>query len=138
MQERHRQIPGSFEQALLRREANGYAVCAKPLRFSKLPDSVVTTFAEIGEENCYYVFEKQDEAERRLAQIHPNDRLGWIFSVIEVSYLCRLRPNDGPKLDPCGFPFKMRGVIVDKSGIITKWGHRGLAPIPRTVNRGDG
>jgi len=100
-------------------------VCAKPLRFSHLPDSVAITFAEIGDVNCYYVFETRDDARRQLAQIPPDDRVGRLFSVIEVAYLRRLKANDGPKLDPCGFPFRMRGFIVDKSGAVTKWGHRG-------------
>ena len=80
----------TFAQALLHGEVSGYAVCAKPLRFSQLPESVATTFAELGEMNCYHVFENQEEAERRLAQIPPNDALGWIFSVKEVSYLIHL------------------------------------------------
>jgi len=114
-----------FAQALLHGEVSGYAVCAKPLRFSQLPESVATTFAELGEMNCYYVFEKQDEAEQRLAQIPSNDALGWIFSVKEVSYLIHLGPNDGPKLDPAGFPFEMKGFVVDKSGTVTEWVHPG-------------
>jgi hypothetical protein len=102
-----------FAQALLHGEVSGYAVCAKPLRFSQLPESVATTFAELGEMNCYYVFEKQAEAEQRLAQIPSNDALGWIFSVKEVSYLRHLGPNDGPKLDPADFPFEMKGFVVN-------------------------
>jgi hypothetical protein len=114
-----------FAQALLHGEASGYAVCAKPREFSRFPDSAVTTFAEISEVNCYYVFEKQEEAEQRLRQIPLDDTLGWVFSVKEVSYLRHVGPNDGPTLDPACFPFEMKGFVVDRSGTVTKWVHPG-------------
>jgi len=114
-----------FEEALLCGEAKGYAVCAKPRRFARLPDTVATTFAEIGEDDCYYVFESEAEASKRMAQIPPEDRLGWLFSVREVSYLSSIGENDGPKLDICGYPFAMRGFVVDASGVVTEWLHPG-------------
>jgi hypothetical protein len=115
----------SFEEALLCGEAKGYAVCATPLRFAKLPDTVATTFAEIGEEGCYYVFQREADATKSLAQISPANRLGWVFSVREVSYLASAEKNDGPKLDFHGHPFQMRGFAVDLSGAVTEWPHPG-------------
>jgi hypothetical protein len=115
----------SFENALLNRETVGYAVCAKPLRFARLPDTVATTYAEIGDENCFYVFERQAEATARMAKIPSDDRLGWLFSIRKVSYLAATGRNDGPKLDPSGHPFAMRGFIVDASGATIEWRHPG-------------
>ena len=115
----------SFETALLCGEARGYAVCAKPLRFARLPDTVATTFAELGDENCYYVFESEAEANRRLAQIPPEDHLGWDFSVREVLHLASPGQNDGPKLDLQGHPFAMRGFVVETSGTTKEWVHPG-------------
>jgi hypothetical protein len=114
-----------FEDALLCGEARAYAVCAKPRRFGRLPDTVATTFAEIGEVGCFYVFESEAEANRRMAQIPPEDRLGWLFSVREVSCLSSIGKNDGPKLDICGYPFAMRGYVVDAAGAVTEWCHPG-------------
>jgi hypothetical protein len=115
----------SFEEALRGGEAKGYAVCAKPLRFARLPDTVAATFAEIGDANCYFVFQKEADATRRLEQIRPEDQLGWIFSVREIAHLAPAGPNDGPKLDLHGHPFEMRGFLVDQSGGVTEWRHPG-------------
>ena len=49
----------SFAEALRCGEAKGYAVCAKPLRFARLPDIVATTFAELGDANCYSVYQSE-------------------------------------------------------------------------------
>lgn len=114
--------------------AKGFAVCAKPLRFAQLPDVVVTAYAEIGEPDCCYVFESQAEARRRLDQIPPENRLGWIFSILEVSYQAEKGSADGPTLDVSGHPFAMRIFVVEKSGEIARWEHgghigwRGAAP----------
>ena len=115
----------SFEEALLCGEAKGFAVCAKPLRFARLPDTVATTFAEIGDDGCYYIFQSEAEATKRLAQVTPEDRLGWIFSVREAAYFANAGKNDGPKLDFRGHPFQMRGFIVDLSEAVTEWRHPG-------------
>lgn len=115
----------SFAEALRRGDTKGYAVCAKPLRFARLPDTVATTFAEIGDANCYFVFQNEADATRRLGQIRPEDQLGWIFSVREIFHLAPAGPNDGPKLDLHGHPFQMRGFLVDQSGGVSEWKHPG-------------
>lgn len=115
----------SFEEALLRGEAKGYAVCAQALRFARLPDTVATTFAEIGDANCSFVFQNEADATRRPGRIRPEDQLGWIFNVREIIHLAPAGPNDGPKLDLHGHPFQMRGFLVDESGGVTEWKHPG-------------
>ncbi|HVU47667.1 MAG TPA: hypothetical protein VHD85_16170 [Terracidiphilus sp.] len=115
----------TFEEALLLGETKGYAVCAKPLRFARLPDTVATTLAELGDEGCFHVFQSEAEANKKLAQIPPEDRLGWVFSVREVAYLASVGSNDGPKLDLRGHPFQMQGFVVDSSGNVTPWRHPG-------------
>jgi len=117
--------PLSFEEALLRGEAKGFAVCAKSLRFARLPEVVATTYAEIGGPNCFYVFEAEDEARRRLAEVPSQEQLGWQLSVREISYRPMRDNRDGPKLDLCGHPFAMRGFLVDRSGVCTQWQHPG-------------
>ena len=115
----------TFEEAILRGEATGFSVGAKPLRFARLPNSIATAFAEIGDVNCYYVFETRAEARRRLKLIPPASRLGWIFSVRKVSHLRGLEASGGPQLDVRGHPFEMRGFVVDKSGVVSEWIHGG-------------
>jgi hypothetical protein len=114
-----------FEDALLRGETAGYAVCVKPLRFAAFPEHVVETFAELGETDCYYVFEREADAWRTFDEIAPERRLGGLFQVRRVSYLSELGPGDGPRLDLCGHPFAMRGFIVDGEGAMKEWRHPG-------------
>jgi hypothetical protein len=113
----------TFEAALLSGDARGYAVCLKPLRFAKLPDHVAMTFAEIRQPNRYYVFEVKADANRYLEQIPAEDRLGATFSVQEVRVIHAPDSRHGPKCDPSGHPFQMRGFIVDQHGATKEWTH---------------
>ena len=119
--------PAALDYARRLREgsAKGYAVCAKPLRFAALPDAVVTTYAEIGDDNCCYCFESEAEARRRLEAIPPDNRLGWVFSVKEVSYRSEKGTWDGPTLDTTGHPFAMRYLVVEQTGTVAEWRHGG-------------
>jgi hypothetical protein len=113
----------TFEEALLNGGACGYAVCLKPLRFAKLPDHIAMSFAEIQQPNRYYVFEVRAEAIRHLEQIPTADQLGATFSVQEVRAIHTPDSRHGPKYDPCGHPFQMRGFIVDRHGTPKEWTH---------------
>lgn len=115
----------SFAWSLRHGLAKGFAVCAKPLRFAELPEAVATTYAEIGETDCGYVFESEAAAQRRLAAIPPEGRLGWKFSIKEVSYRAEKGARDGPTLDVTGHPFAMRLFVVDKDGGMARWEHGG-------------
>jgi hypothetical protein len=105
--------------------ARGYVVCVKPLRFTTLRGNLVTTFAELGGENCYYVFQREEDARRQLERVPQEQLLGLVTSVREVVYLPNVGPADGPRLDPQGLPFAMRGFLVDHSGTISEWRDRG-------------
>jgi hypothetical protein len=115
----------TFEGALLRGEVTGFVVCAKPLRFDKLPDAVATSFVEVAGANGYYVFESESDARTLLESISADERLGSTYHVREVQYLPDGGPRDGPRLDPTGHPFQMRGYIVDKAGQRSEWRHSG-------------
>jgi hypothetical protein len=117
--------PISFEQALLRGEASGYAICAKPLRFAKLSDAIASSFVELDEENRYHVFELEAEAARRLEQIPADERLGRVLSVQKVRYLPDWTSRDAPQFDATGHPFEMRGFVIDQTGAVKEWKHSG-------------
>lgn len=114
---------GTFEEALLRGETGGYAVCVKPLRFAKLPDVVATSFIEVGEDNCYYVFETKAGAQAQLDRVPPGERLGCEHTIREVRCLPGATSRDGPQFDATGHPFEMRGFIVDQTGNVKEWRH---------------
>ena len=114
-------VTPTFAEALVDGSACGYAVCVKPLRFAALPESLVTTFAEVGGENCYRVFEREEDARRQLARMPVDEVLGLVTSVREIVYLAALGRTDCPRLDAQGLPFAMRGFLVDRTGAITEW-----------------
>jgi hypothetical protein len=118
-------VDPTFEQALLRGEASGYAICVKPLRFAKLPNTIATAFAEIGEAHCYYVFELESEARAQMERIPPQERLGCILSIESIRYIPEWGPQNGPRFDATGHPSRMRGFVVDRFGAITEWKHAG-------------
>ncbi len=111
----------SFEERLISGSTQGYVICAKPLRFAQLPDDTVTTFAEIGPEGCYYVFEFEADARRTLEEIPPDDRLGFSHTIKVVARAGAETRCPWPKLDATGHPFATRGVLVDRSGVKTPW-----------------
>ncbi len=113
----------SFAEALIGGAARGYVICVKPRRFEKLPDNVVETFAEIGADGGFAVFEVEADARRQLEQIPPAMRLGGNFRVKEICWLPHVAPRGGPLLDLGGYPFAMRGYLVDRSGGHTAWPH---------------
>lgn len=115
----------TFEAGLLRGEASGYAVCVKPLRFAKLPDAIAMTFAEIGEPNCYYVFESEADAAAALQRMPSSAQLGCELTIRTVRYLGEADRRTGPRLDATGHPFEMRGFIVDKNGATKEWAQSG-------------
>jgi hypothetical protein len=115
----------AFEAALLSGDGSGYAVCVKSARFEKLPDVLATTFAEIDRDNCYYVFELERDARTHLDAIPADEKLGQLYEVREIILLDPPEASDGPRLDPCGYPFAMRGILVDRNGGMAEWRHTG-------------
>lgn len=111
----------SFLAALIRHKAPGYVVCVKPLRFAKLQDEVVTSFAEMRRDGCYYLFETEEQARRALADLSPSERQGHLFSIKEVFLLHRHEAREVPLLDVDGHPFGRRGFLVAKNGAMLEW-----------------